>query len=108
MTTTTLEDSKRLAVLIERIGVLAEKIDMPFEVNVGPKYIRVVDCTYNSRSVHAFVDRTTGDLLKSGGWNTPAKRKGGPATVGSLLDDATFAEILAKADRYGGYLYKRP
>jgi hypothetical protein len=107
MTTSTPADINRLATLLERIEILANKIDMPFETDVGAKYIRVVDTSY-SRSVHAFVDRETGDLLKAGGWKAPAKRKGGPATVGSLLNDDDFATILARADRYGGYLYKRP
>lgn len=106
--TDALDAATRLPVLLDRIRELAAMIDMPYEVEIGSKYIRIVDCSYNSRSVHAFVDRTTGDLLKADGYKRPAKWKDGPATVGSLLDDHAFAEILERADRYGGYLYKRP
>jgi hypothetical protein len=40
----------------------------------GPRYIRVVrEEGPTSRSVYCFIDRTTGDVLKAGGWKSPAK-----------------------------------
>ncbi len=45
----------------------------------SPRYIavdrveRLPDGSTNSRSVHAFIDRSTGDVLKPSGWKVPAK-----------------------------------
>lgn len=46
----------------------------------GPRYIRIVKQEtviatgeVNNRSAHCFIDRTTGDVLKSSSWKTPAK-----------------------------------
>lgn len=44
------------------------------EVEVGPKNIRIVKNEGNgrTRSVHSFVNRETGDILKAAGWKAPA------------------------------------
>lgn len=76
------------------------------------KYIRIVssdgpmeDGTVRQggqRFSHAFVDRETGEVYKSGGWKGPAKNKDGKP-------DPRYPnvwEALVKADRSGGYLYK--
>jgi hypothetical protein len=55
------------------------KILTPPQIGVepGPKYIRVVksdvapDGTVTSRSVHCFVDRTNGNVLKAAGYRKP-------------------------------------
>lgn len=41
----------------------------------GKRYVRVVkeDQHGRDRSVHCFVDMTTGDVLKAKGWKAPAK-----------------------------------
>lgn len=39
----------------------------------GPKYIRIVSGTGDQRSAWAFVDTTTGNVLKTDGWKRPAK-----------------------------------
>lgn len=41
----------------------------------GHRYIRVVreDTDGPSRSVHCFIDKTNGDVLKAAGWKAPAK-----------------------------------
>lgn len=45
----------------------------------APRYLAIdstrknPDGTYAERSAHAFIDRTTGDVLKPAGWKTPAK-----------------------------------
>lgn len=46
----------------------------------APRYLRVVSVNRTSqgdvpmsRSAHAFIDRTTGDVLKPAGWKAPAK-----------------------------------
>ena len=45
----------------------------------APRYLavdrveRTPNGAINSRSVHSFIDRSTGDVLKPAGWKTPAK-----------------------------------
>ena|SRR6516164_8069146 len=40
------------------------------EMDVGPRYIRVVRVYNDRRSLHCFVDRTNGEILR-GGWKQP-------------------------------------
>jgi len=100
---TTAADAIRLATILDRVGELAEAIGKPLDCEVGKRYIRLV-LSHNDdgsgRYVHAFVDIATGDLLKAAGWKAPAK-----GARGNLLDDESFAAVLAKADPYGSYLY---
>jgi len=42
-------------------------------VERGKRYVRVIRDEGNSRSAFAFVDITTGDVLKPAGWKGPAK-----------------------------------
>lgn len=105
----------RIVAILERVKLLEQAIEAkpfryrdtagPFtlDIEMGAKFARLVTGTQerHDRSVHAFVDLSNGDLLKADGWKRPAK---GPR--GNLLDDASFARILDRADRYGGYLYK--
>ena len=44
-----------------------------FSVNKGRRYMKVV----RRGSVHCFVDRTNGDVLKAASWNAPAKHARG-------------------------------
>lgn len=45
-----------------------------FEYTVGRRYVKVIAVLGNTqRSVHCFVDMKNGDVLKSAGWNKPAK-----------------------------------
>jgi hypothetical protein len=57
-----------------------------------------------SRSVHAFVERETGALIKAATYKAPAKIKTGWATKYNL--ESEFETALAVADPYGGYLYQ--
>ena len=41
-----------------------------YEMDVGPRYIRVVRVYNDRRSLHCFVDRTNGEILR-GGWKQP-------------------------------------
>jgi|ERR1035437_166196 hypothetical protein len=43
------------------------------EITEGPKYFRIVAVHADQRSVYAFVERATGNVLKSATWKTPAK-----------------------------------
>lgn len=53
-----------------------------FSYERGQRYIRVVRSDYGARSVHCFVDTTTGDVLKAAGWRAPAK-----GVRGNIFDD---------------------
>ena len=69
-----------------------------FGFEVGNKYYKIIK-EDNQRSVHAFVDRLTGDLYKASGWAKPAK--------GVRYNLLTDMELLrGKADWAGGYLYR--
>jgi hypothetical protein len=88
---------------------MAEMEDFHIDT-IGSRYIKIAQGSRKylkegqepSRSVHAFVDAMTGDLLMPAGWKAPAK-----GARGNILDEAQRATIVAGADRFGGYLYKR-
>lgn len=109
--------------LIERIETLVKALDaayLTYDAQRGiPNTTPVtfaLDRSFNGRrnyrivmqrggktqSVHAFVDKDTGDLLKAAGFKAPAK-----GARGNLLDDEDFARILRVCDWSGSYLYVR-
>ena len=55
-----------------------------FAFKPGRKYAKVMVTTQpgGATSVHCFVDRTNGDVLKPAGWNAPAKH-----ARGNIFDD---------------------
>lgn len=66
----------------------------------GRKNVRIVmDYNGTGRSVHAFVNLETGDLLKSAGWKTPAK-----GARGNLLTG--LESVKSAFDWSGRYLYR--
>lgn len=80
-----------------------------FSVESGQKFDRIVQARrsdYSGRSVHAFVEKATGKLIKAGGWKAPQKDKDGPAYRFDLSTTEGFTEALNAADLHGGYLYK--
>jgi hypothetical protein len=68
----------------------------------GKKYDRVVDVNANEpkkpTSVHAFIERETGDIYKAAGYNKPAK-----GARASIFDPNSYKH----ADAHGAWLYKR-
>ena len=70
-------------------------------IESGNKYHKIVmiDCG-GSRSVHAFVDKKTGEVYKSASWKSPAK---GVRYDLRLIEDREW--LLENADWAGGYLY---
>lgn len=81
-----------------------------FSVEAGRKFDKIVmaraDATFGRGvSVHAFVDRSNGDLIKPGSWSAPAKWKSGWAVSYNLVTE--FEKAIAEADWAGGYLYQR-
>ena len=54
------------------------KVDPPkFTAQHGKKYVKIVRSDGGSRSVHSFIDKATGDVLKPASWNAPAKHARG-------------------------------
>lgn len=100
-------DAKHLALILDRVVELSDAIGEPLEAEVGQRFIRLVVSSGSQRHVHAFVDITNGDIIKSATWKAPQKGVHGLAVRGNLLDDDDFARILSVADKYGSYLYAR-
>ena len=72
------------------------------------KYIRVTETDGYQRSVHCFIDRATGSVYKAAGWKAPARGKNGkPTERYNLLDPESRAELFARCEFTGGYLYAR-
>ena len=69
----------------------------------GRKYHKIVmEYENGSRSVHAFVDKKTGEVYKSASWKSPAK---GVRYDLRLIADREW--LLENADWSGSYLYMR-
>jgi len=73
-----------------------------FTIETGRKYHKIVMNDGTQRSVHAFIDKKTGEVYKSASWNAPAK---GVRFDLRLITDREW--LLEHADWAGGYLYKR-
>jgi len=78
-----------------------------FVIESGRKYHKIIMEVPNnnrppSRSVHAFVDKKTGEVYKSASFKAPAK-----GVRFNLLIIEQREWLLANADWAGGYLYKR-
>ena len=85
----------------------AVKDDAPdgydYIIESGRKYHKIVmiDCG-GSRSVHAFVDKKTGEVYKSASWKAPAK---GVRFDLRLIEQREW--LLENATWHGSYLYAR-
>lgn len=78
-------------------------IDDEFYLETGRKYYKLIHkASGGGRSVHAFIDKTNGDVYKAASWKAPAK-----IVRYNLLDDSSREEMLKRADWAGGYLYVR-
>jgi len=76
--------------------------DYEFYIETGNKYHKIIMSANGSRSVHAFVDKKTGEVYKSASWKSPAK---GVRYDLRLIKDREW--LLENADWSGGYLYAR-
>ena len=76
--------------------------DYEFYPETGKKYHKIVMNAAGSRSVHAFVDKKTGELYKSASWKSPAK---GVRYDLRLIEQREW--LLENADWAGGYLYAK-
>ena len=74
-----------------------------FSIVTGRKYHKIVQtCCDGSKSVHAFVDKNTGELYKAASWKAPAKDV--------RFDLRIIKErewVFENCDWAGGYLYQR-
>jgi hypothetical protein len=79
------------------------KSDIDYTIETGKKYHKVIFVDGGgSRSVHAFVDKNTGEVYKSATWKSPAK---GVRYDLRLIADREY--LLENADWSGGYLYAK-
>ena len=87
----------------DRIAEYKEGKDLyKFSIVTGRKYHKVVQtCTDGSQSVHAFVDKNTGELYKPASWKAPAKDVRFDLRIISQRE-----WVLENCDWAGGYLYK--
>jgi hypothetical protein len=72
-------------------------------IESGRKYHKIImvdGSVRKNRSVHAFVDKKTGEVYKSAGWKSPAK---GVRYDLRLIEQREW--LLENADWAGGYLY---
>jgi hypothetical protein len=76
-------------------------------VDMGRRFARVWHDNHTQRSVHAFVDMETGDVIKAAGWKAPQKDRDGFAVRYRLADPEDKARCFESMDPYGSYLYKR-
>jgi hypothetical protein len=79
------------------------KCDIDYTIETGKKYHKVIFVDGGgNRSVHAFVDKNTGEVYKSATWKSPAK---GVRYDLRLIADREY--LLENADWSGGYLYAK-
>ena len=77
-------------------------LEYKFYIEEGRKYHKIImECENGSRSVHAFVDKKTGEVYKSASWKSPAK---GVRYDLRIIEQREW--LLENADWAGGYLYK--
>ena len=76
--------------------------DYDFFIEEGRKYLKIVMDARGSKSVHAFVNKKTGELYKAASFKSPAK---------GVRYDLRIIEqrehVLSNCDWAGGYLYAR-
>ena len=78
------------------------KCDYDFTFESGNKYHKIIMNAAGSRSVHAFVDKKTGEVYKSASWKSPAK---GVRYDLRLIEQREW--LFENADWSGSYLYAR-
>jgi len=81
------------------------KFPPKYTISAGRKYLKIVQSsTGNDLSVHAFVDKITGQVYKAATWQTPAKG----ARYNLLESPEACYEAAGKPLAWAGnYLYRR-
>ena len=85
----------------KRIKEVKEKPDYDFVCESGRKYYKIV-MVNNQRSVHAFIDKKTGEVYKPAGWKSPAKHVRYDLRI---IKDREY--VMNNCDWAGGYLYMK-
>jgi len=76
--------------------------DYKFYIEEGRKYHKLImETGAGSRSIHAFVDKKTGEVYKPASWKAPAKHVRFNLCI---MSDREY--LLENADWAGSYLYK--
>ena len=87
----------------KQIANLKEGIcNYEFVIESGRKYHKIIMNASGSRSVHAFVDKKTGEVYKSASWKSPAK---GVRYDLRIIEQREW--LLQNADWSGSYLYAK-
>ena len=88
----------------EQIAKLKQGIcGYEFFPETGRKYHKIIMNVNGSRSsVHAFIDKQTGQVYKSASWKAPAK-----GVRYDLMNEQSREDVLQNCDWSGGYLYQR-
>ena len=73
-----------------------------FYPETGRKYHKIIMVANGSRSVHAFIDKKTGEVYKSASWKAPAK---GVRYDLRIIEQREW--LFENADWAGSYLYAR-
>jgi hypothetical protein len=73
-----------------------------FYPETGRKYHKIIMVANGSRSVHAFVDKQTGEVYKSASWKSPAK---GVRYDLRIIEQREW--LFQHADWAGAYLYAK-
>jgi hypothetical protein len=76
--------------------------DYEFYPETGRKYHKIIMNANGSRSVHCFIDKKTGSVLKSASWKAPAKGE-----RYNLLIIKEREWLFENADWAGSYLYAK-
>ncbi len=78
------------------------KCDYDYTFETGRKYHKIIMNAAGSRSVHAFVDKKTGEVYKSASFKSPAK---GVRYDLRIIEQREW--LFENADWSGGYLYAK-
>lgn len=79
------------------------KCPIDYQIESGKKYHKIILIDGGGgRSVHAFVDKKTGEVYKSSSWKSPAK---GVRYDLRIITQREY--LLQNADWSGGYLYAK-
>jgi hypothetical protein len=88
----------------QRIDEIKNGDHYTYVIETGRKYHKIIMVTDNdSRSVHAFVDKKTGEMYMAASFKAPAKN--GVRFDLRIIEQREF--VLENCDWAGGYLYKR-
>ena len=88
----------------QRIEEIRNGDHYKFITETGRKYHKIIMVTESdSRSVHGFVDKKTGEMYMAASWKAPAKN--GVRFDLRIIEQREW--VLENCDWAGGYLYKR-